>query len=106
MRQHGFMFTDALIGLLLLGAATAMLVSAIAGSNRARSAIDRNRVAMRVASEALLSMQTRTATELSPGMTIRDLDTPAPKGWKWVSVIVAQDRGRAELVGLVPGGQP
>jgi hypothetical protein len=106
MRRRGFMFADALIGLLLLGVCAALLATALGGTNRAGRAIDAHRDALRIASETLLALQTRTVTEPPREVTITPLDTPAAKGWQWVVVGVDRDGGRAEIVGLVPGRQP
>lgn len=119
-RRRGFMFIDAVIALGLLTSVAMLLVVARSGMTRVTRQADDHRAAVRIAENYLVKASlassasstpavsdeatAQATTRPTPQLSIADLATPAPAGWKWVSVRVTVNGRVSELVGLVRRG--
>ncbi|MDB5325633.1 MAG: hypothetical protein JWM57_1202 [Phycisphaerales bacterium] len=107
--RRGFMFIDAIVALGLLTSVAMLLVVARSGMTRVTRQADDHRAAVRAAERVLIeaalpnasTSNASPATQPAVETSIADLPTPAPAGWKWVSVRATVNGHAAELSGLV-----
>lgn len=97
------MMLDMIGGVLLLAAASSLLVTAIVRQGRVAARLAEDRAAVRRA-ETVLAALADVGTAAAPppaDATVRTLPDAAAAGWRWVTVDVPNGSRRVELTGLV-----
>jgi len=103
---HGMFMLDALLGLVLIVAIAGALGAVVARQQRAAIATTDARARVRAVENALTLLQSRRV--VPSDIAIKQLDGPAPAGWRWVQAESHGGSRAAILMGLVPstGGNP
>jgi type II secretory pathway pseudopilin PulG len=104
--QHGFMFIDVLMAIIILGVLVLVLTVAMARQQRASKAMADKRQAIRVAEMTLAALHTghQPPTAEGAGIKIHDATGGAPQaGRHWVEVETIVGTQHSFLTGLVPG---
>jgi len=108
--RRGIFMADVMLGLVLLGILTGILISATSRTQRAADRLSNARTAGRVAQEVLVDVQAGLPAPQPRGETKISVE-PAEGGAKvpgrrWVQVVVSFRGESALLVGLVPEAAP
>lgn len=107
-RQRGFLLTDAIVGLLLVGVLTAGLTVAVHQQRDARRVLRQKRAALRVAETALGRLhrgEPVRSIEDQGRITVRAVESAArspAEGQQWVRVTARRKQTEVSLVGLIP----
>jgi type II secretory pathway pseudopilin PulG len=102
------MVLDVIMGIILLAFLSTVLIVAQAAQSKGAIRLEQARTAHRAADATVLDLQSGAALTQWPDVEIRvdELPTAAPAGSRWVRVITTCERGRAELVAVVPSKSP
>ena len=106
-KRGGWFLIDALVAIGVIALLTAALATTMTKQRRAEDRLAASRESVRLAEQALVSLQARQPAPQPPEGTSLDIapaDAVAPAGWRWVTVRVTRDGRTITLTGLAPTG--